>query len=254
MESTSDGLRDLPSIAISLCGGLSDNREITKGTAAEPSSSREHPLVAAGGSVLKPGLLSCLQAPEGFSLARFLKARMTQRCSGPKRCCLVVGWLQAPVGHASTGDNKAAGVTGHQALLTTAGACFCQKPVLQGCPSGGGTRRWEDSLGKCCGVLEEGGLSEQVLGSLPAASGVQAWLRDELIHSAHCICHSNFPVSRASYVVRWPRDPQSMQSALPANEPGQVSWPSPAAALGGSPTFVPSSLTTETVDLLPVPT
>lgn len=32
MESTSDGLRDLPSIAISLCGGLSDNREITKGT------------------------------------------------------------------------------------------------------------------------------------------------------------------------------------------------------------------------------
>ncbi|KAI5244258.1 Phosphatidate Phosphatase Lpin1 [Manis pentadactyla] len=30
MESTSDGLRDLPSIAISLCGGLSDNREITK--------------------------------------------------------------------------------------------------------------------------------------------------------------------------------------------------------------------------------
>lgn len=33
VESTSDGLRDLPSIAISLCGGLSDNREITKGTA-----------------------------------------------------------------------------------------------------------------------------------------------------------------------------------------------------------------------------
>ncbi|XP_074197777.1 phosphatidate phosphatase LPIN1 isoform X5 [Camelus bactrianus] len=30
VESTSDGLRDLPSIAISLCGGLSDNREITK--------------------------------------------------------------------------------------------------------------------------------------------------------------------------------------------------------------------------------
>ncbi|XP_060025939.1 phosphatidate phosphatase LPIN1 isoform X5 [Lagenorhynchus albirostris] len=30
MESTSDSLRDLPSIAISLCGGLSDNREITK--------------------------------------------------------------------------------------------------------------------------------------------------------------------------------------------------------------------------------
>ncbi|KAM5142600.1 phosphatidate phosphatase LPIN1 isoform 2-T2 [Callospermophilus lateralis] len=30
MESTSDGLRDLPSIAISLCGGLSDHREITK--------------------------------------------------------------------------------------------------------------------------------------------------------------------------------------------------------------------------------
>ncbi|XP_045045539.2 phosphatidate phosphatase LPIN1 isoform X2 [Desmodus rotundus] len=29
VESTSDGLRDLPSIAISLCGGLSDNREIT---------------------------------------------------------------------------------------------------------------------------------------------------------------------------------------------------------------------------------
>lgn len=33
VESTSDSLRDLPSIAISLCGGLSDNREITKGTA-----------------------------------------------------------------------------------------------------------------------------------------------------------------------------------------------------------------------------
>ena len=32
VESTSDGLRDLPSIAISLCGGLSDNREITTGT------------------------------------------------------------------------------------------------------------------------------------------------------------------------------------------------------------------------------
>ncbi|KAM9635595.1 phosphatidate phosphatase LPIN1 isoform 1-T5 [Trichechus inunguis] len=30
VESTSDGMRDLPSIAISLCGGLSDNREITK--------------------------------------------------------------------------------------------------------------------------------------------------------------------------------------------------------------------------------
>ncbi|NWV01275.1 LPIN1 phosphatase, partial [Upupa epops] len=29
-ESTSDGIRDLPSIAISLCGGLSDNKEITK--------------------------------------------------------------------------------------------------------------------------------------------------------------------------------------------------------------------------------
>uniref|UniRef100_A0A8C0X4Z2 LNS2/PITP domain-containing protein n=1 Tax=Castor canadensis TaxID=51338 RepID=A0A8C0X4Z2_CASCN len=30
VESISDGLRDLPSIAISLCGGLSDHREITK--------------------------------------------------------------------------------------------------------------------------------------------------------------------------------------------------------------------------------
>ncbi|KAJ6652952.1 hypothetical protein lerEdw1_010280 [Lerista edwardsae] len=30
-ESTSDGIRDLPSIAISLCGGLSDNKEISKG-------------------------------------------------------------------------------------------------------------------------------------------------------------------------------------------------------------------------------
>ncbi|XP_062933958.1 phosphatidate phosphatase LPIN1 isoform X2 [Cynocephalus volans] len=30
VESTSDGLRDLPSIAISLCGGLGDNREITR--------------------------------------------------------------------------------------------------------------------------------------------------------------------------------------------------------------------------------
>ncbi|KAM8953385.1 phosphatidate phosphatase LPIN1 isoform 2-T2 [Pelodytes ibericus] len=30
VESISDGIRDLPSIAISLCGGLSDNREITK--------------------------------------------------------------------------------------------------------------------------------------------------------------------------------------------------------------------------------
>uniref|UniRef100_A0A8C2UMR1 phosphatidate phosphatase n=2 Tax=Chinchilla lanigera TaxID=34839 RepID=A0A8C2UMR1_CHILA len=29
VESTSDGLRDLPSIAISLCGGLSDHREVT---------------------------------------------------------------------------------------------------------------------------------------------------------------------------------------------------------------------------------
>lgn len=29
-ESTSDGIRDLPSIAISVCGGLSDNKEITK--------------------------------------------------------------------------------------------------------------------------------------------------------------------------------------------------------------------------------
>lgn len=32
VESTSDGTRDLPSIAISLCGGLTDNKEITKGT------------------------------------------------------------------------------------------------------------------------------------------------------------------------------------------------------------------------------
>ncbi|XP_073424340.1 phosphatidate phosphatase LPIN1 isoform X1 [Dendrobates tinctorius] len=30
VESISDGLRDLPSIAISLCGGLSDNKELTK--------------------------------------------------------------------------------------------------------------------------------------------------------------------------------------------------------------------------------
>ncbi|KFV77094.1 Phosphatidate phosphatase LPIN1 [Dryobates pubescens] len=30
VESTSDGIRDLPSIAISLCGGLADNKEITK--------------------------------------------------------------------------------------------------------------------------------------------------------------------------------------------------------------------------------
>ncbi|XP_062981240.1 phosphatidate phosphatase LPIN1 isoform X3 [Elgaria multicarinata webbii] len=30
VESTSDGIRDLPSIAISLCGGLSDNKEISK--------------------------------------------------------------------------------------------------------------------------------------------------------------------------------------------------------------------------------
>ncbi|NXS39756.1 LPIN1 phosphatase, partial [Balaeniceps rex] len=30
VESTSDGIRDLPSIAISLCGGLTDNKEITK--------------------------------------------------------------------------------------------------------------------------------------------------------------------------------------------------------------------------------
>uniref|UniRef100_A0A8C2TIV4 phosphatidate phosphatase n=1 Tax=Coturnix japonica TaxID=93934 RepID=A0A8C2TIV4_COTJA len=30
VESTSDGTRDLPSIAISLCGGLTDNKEITK--------------------------------------------------------------------------------------------------------------------------------------------------------------------------------------------------------------------------------
>ncbi|XP_053315192.1 phosphatidate phosphatase LPIN1 isoform X2 [Spea bombifrons] len=30
VESISDGIRDLPSIAISLCGGLSDNKEITK--------------------------------------------------------------------------------------------------------------------------------------------------------------------------------------------------------------------------------
>ncbi|NXX17493.1 LPIN1 phosphatase, partial [Podargus strigoides] len=29
-ESTSDGIRDLPSLAISLCGGLTDNKEITK--------------------------------------------------------------------------------------------------------------------------------------------------------------------------------------------------------------------------------
>ncbi|XP_065486700.1 phosphatidate phosphatase LPIN1 isoform X3 [Caloenas nicobarica] len=30
VDSTSDGIRDLPSIAISLCGGLTDNKEITK--------------------------------------------------------------------------------------------------------------------------------------------------------------------------------------------------------------------------------
>ncbi|CAM9129392.1 unnamed protein product, partial [Bubo scandiacus] len=30
VENTSDGIRDLPSIAISLCGGLTDNKEITK--------------------------------------------------------------------------------------------------------------------------------------------------------------------------------------------------------------------------------
>lgn len=47
VESTSDGLRDLPSIAISLCGGLSDSREITKGRA---------PRAAA---VCKPSAPSC---------------------------------------------------------------------------------------------------------------------------------------------------------------------------------------------------
>lgn len=61
MESTSDSLRDLPSIAISLCGGLSDNREITKGTVREPGSSQERPLVASGGNGSKPGLLECVQ-------------------------------------------------------------------------------------------------------------------------------------------------------------------------------------------------
>uniref|UniRef100_A0A8C5QUC0 phosphatidate phosphatase n=2 Tax=Leptobrachium leishanense TaxID=445787 RepID=A0A8C5QUC0_9ANUR len=35
VESISDGIRDLPSIAISLCGGLSENREITKEQFAE---------------------------------------------------------------------------------------------------------------------------------------------------------------------------------------------------------------------------
>ncbi|KAG8524771.1 Phosphatidate phosphatase LPIN1 [Galemys pyrenaicus] len=39
VESTSDGLRDLPSIAISLCGGLSDNREITKDAFSEQAVS-----------------------------------------------------------------------------------------------------------------------------------------------------------------------------------------------------------------------
>ncbi|XP_014445171.1 phosphatidate phosphatase LPIN1 isoform X1 [Tupaia chinensis] len=39
VESTSDGLRDLPSIAISLCGGLSDNREITKAVFLEQAVS-----------------------------------------------------------------------------------------------------------------------------------------------------------------------------------------------------------------------
>ncbi|XP_023389374.1 phosphatidate phosphatase LPIN1 [Pteropus vampyrus] len=60
VESTSDGLRDLPSIAISLCGGLSDNREITKGTgrARGWSSSQERPRVAAGQNGQKLGLLS----------------------------------------------------------------------------------------------------------------------------------------------------------------------------------------------------
>ena len=74
VESTSDGLRDLPSIAISLCGGLSDNREITKGTARPPPSlSRQRPLVAAGWTGPKP------RAHEG--------AHVTHCGSGPKCCC-----------------------------------------------------------------------------------------------------------------------------------------------------------------------
>ncbi|XP_054557344.1 phosphatidate phosphatase LPIN1 isoform X2 [Talpa occidentalis] len=39
VESTADGVRDLPSIAISLCGGLSDNREITKDAFSEQAVS-----------------------------------------------------------------------------------------------------------------------------------------------------------------------------------------------------------------------
>ena len=77
VESTSDGLRDLPSIAISLCGGLSDNREITKGTAGPPPSlSRQRPLVAAGCTGPKS------RAHEG--------AHVTHCGSAPKCCC---GWL-----------------------------------------------------------------------------------------------------------------------------------------------------------------
>lgn len=59
VESTSDGLRDLPSIAISLCGGLSDNREITKGTgrARGWSAGQERPRVAAGQNGQKRGPL-----------------------------------------------------------------------------------------------------------------------------------------------------------------------------------------------------
>lgn len=59
VESTSDSLRDLPSIAISLCGGLSDHREITKGTrpygTAPPSGHWSEDLDAENSGISSPG-------------------------------------------------------------------------------------------------------------------------------------------------------------------------------------------------------
>lgn len=96
VESTSDGLRDLPSIAISLCGGLSDNREITKGTgrARGWSAGQERPRVAAGQNGQKRGPLGRSSRQKSLSLVWLMAAGGTTDSSLlVSRMSLACTWL-----------------------------------------------------------------------------------------------------------------------------------------------------------------
>lgn len=92
--------------------------------------------------------------------------------------------------HVAPGDSKATGVTGRQVCSQSTA---CARPA-RGVP-GRQRQHGENAVRcKCAAVPEEGGMSEQVLGHIPAASE----------GGTHPTYNSGVPASYASYVVRWP--------------------------------------------------